>query len=140
MDESTGGEILRGDSYDVGSRRDDDQPLTRADIAPSVLRAVEQLAQGFDLVKGRATIELQFKDGLFETGWLHRRLTLQRLDEFQPCSERRRLALSRFQASAQDGPARDGLANAPVTPRVEGSLPAERRLPSRCHRACSQPG
>jgi hypothetical protein len=88
MDESTGGEILRGDSYDVGSRRDDDQPLTRADIAPSVLRAVEQLAQGFDLVKGRATVELPFEDGLFETGWLHRRLTLKRLDEFEPvCRE-----------------------------------------------------
>jgi hypothetical protein len=45
---------------------------------------VEQLARGFDLVKGRARIELQFEDGLFETGWLHQRRTLNRLDEFEP--------------------------------------------------------
>jgi hypothetical protein len=87
VDELTGGEVRRGDSYSVGPRKDEqDRPLTRADIAPTVLASIEQLARGFDLVRGRSLIELQFEDGLFETGWIKRRLQVKQLGEFEPVS------------------------------------------------------
>jgi hypothetical protein len=68
----------------VDAKADGDRALTRADVAPTVLASIEQLARGFDLVRGRSRIELQFEDGLFETGWLHHRLTLKQLEEFEP--------------------------------------------------------
>jgi hypothetical protein len=86
MDDPTGGEIRRGDSYGVGPRKDDetDRPLTRADIAPTVLASIEQLAQGFDLVRGRAILKVVFDEGRFEVAWLERRVTLKSLAEFEP--------------------------------------------------------
>jgi hypothetical protein len=86
VDERTGGEIRSGDAFSVGPRKveQDDRPLTRSDVAPTVLASIEQLARGFDLVRGRSSIELQFEDGLFETGWIKRRLQVKQLGEFEP--------------------------------------------------------
>jgi hypothetical protein len=81
-----GGEaIRRGDAFDVGPRADEPEPpITRAGVAPATLTTLEQVARGFDLVKGPAEVVLQFEDGLFTTAWLKRRVTLKRLGEFEP--------------------------------------------------------
>jgi hypothetical protein len=60
------------------------RPLTRADVAPATLRALELVARGFDVTQGMAEVVLIFQDGLFEAAWLKRRITLKRLDEFEP--------------------------------------------------------
>jgi hypothetical protein len=86
MEEPADDASRRADSFSVAPSRqtDEPQPLTRSDLAPATLEAVELVARGFDLTRGNSTIELRFADGLFEVGFLHRRVTLKQLAEFEP--------------------------------------------------------
>jgi hypothetical protein len=64
MDEPTGGEIRRGDSYRVGPEGMD----------RTTLELTEELCRRFQLEDGPAVVEVNFQRGHFEFAWLKRRL------------------------------------------------------------------
>jgi hypothetical protein len=64
MDEPTGGEIRRGDSYRVGADR----------VDRSTLELAEELGRRFKVDKGIGIVELSFHGGHFEHAWLKRRV------------------------------------------------------------------
>ncbi len=71
MDEPTGGEIRRGDSYRVGT----------GDIDASTLELAEELGRRFKVDHDRATVELNFHNGRFGFAWLKRRVQIGQLPE-----------------------------------------------------------
>jgi hypothetical protein len=71
MDEPTGGEIRRGDSYRVGPDSMD----------PTTLQLAEELCRRFKLDAGLARLELDFLNGAFQYAWRHERVQLARLAE-----------------------------------------------------------
>jgi len=64
MDEPTGGEIRRGDSYRVGADR----------VDRSTLELAEELGRRFKVNEGIGIVELSFHGGHFEHAWLKRRV------------------------------------------------------------------
>jgi hypothetical protein len=102
MDEPTPEAIRRGDEFSVASttRDEEPQPVTRAEVAPVTLGALELVAHGFDLTTGRAKIEITYDAGLFEVAWITRRLTLKSLSEFEPVFKE--AAAHDFRAPSQD--------------------------------------
>jgi hypothetical protein len=68
----------------MGRASDDGTHVTRAEVAPTTIRALEHIARGFDLTRGLANVRLTFENGLFSHAWLERRVTLKTLSEFEP--------------------------------------------------------
>jgi hypothetical protein len=64
MDEPTGGEIRRGDSYRVGAYR----------VDRSTLELAEELGRRFKVDEGIGIVELTFQRGRFEHAWLKSRV------------------------------------------------------------------
>jgi hypothetical protein len=64
MDEPTGREIRRGDSYRVGAYR----------VDRSTLELAEELGRRFKVDEGIGIVELTFQRGRFEHAWLKRRV------------------------------------------------------------------
>jgi hypothetical protein len=64
MDEPIGGEIRRGDSFQVG----------REGMDGTTLELTEELCRRFQLGAGLANVKLNFHDGRFEHAWLERRV------------------------------------------------------------------
>lgn len=64
MDEPTGGEIRRGDSYRVGPEGMD----------RTMLELTEELCRRFEVDEGIGIVELTFQRGRFEHAWLKRRV------------------------------------------------------------------
>src|SRR5436190_23549103 len=64
MDEPTGGEIRRGDSFRVGPEGMDH----------TTVELTEELCRRFQLEVGLANVKLNFHNGRFEHAWLERRV------------------------------------------------------------------
>ena len=64
MDEPTGGEVRRRDSFRVGSER----------VDSSTLELAEELGRRFKVDEGIGIVELSFHSGRFEHAWLKRRV------------------------------------------------------------------
>ena len=64
MDEPTGGEIRRSDSFRVGPEGMD----------RTTLELAEELCRRFQLQVGLANVKLNFHNGQFEHAWLERRV------------------------------------------------------------------
>lgn len=78
MEEPTGGEIRRGDSYRVGPEGMD----------RTALELTEELCRRFQLDVGPGIVELSFHNGRFEHAWLKRRLQKAQLaDAYEPSRE-----------------------------------------------------
>jgi hypothetical protein len=81
MDEPTGGEIRRGDSYRVGPEGMD----------RTMLELTEELCRRFQVDEGIGIIELSFQGGHFEHAWLKRRVQKAQLaDAFEPSRQTER--------------------------------------------------
>ncbi len=78
MDDSTGCEIRRGDSFRVGPEGMDRMTLELA----------EELCRRFQLEAGKTRLELEFLAGSFQVAWRHERVQLSRLaDAYEPSRE-----------------------------------------------------
>lgn len=78
MDEPSGGEIQRGDSYRVGPEAMD----------RTTLEVAEELCRRFQLEVGKTRLELEFHNGRLEVAWRHERVQLSRLaDAYEPSRE-----------------------------------------------------
>jgi hypothetical protein len=78
MDEPTGGEIRRGDSFRVGP---DSMDTTTVELA-------EELCRRFQLEAGKTRLELEFVNGSLDVAWRHERVQLGRLAEaYEPSRE-----------------------------------------------------
>jgi hypothetical protein len=71
MDEPTGGEIRRGDSFQVG----------REGMDATTLELTEELCRRFQLAVGLANVKLNFQNGRFEHAWLERRVQKAQLTD-----------------------------------------------------------
>lgn len=71
MDEPTGGEIRRGDSYRVGPDK----------VDSSTLELAQELGRRFKVDEGIGIVELSFHGGHFQHAWLKRRVQKAQLDD-----------------------------------------------------------
>jgi hypothetical protein len=78
MDEPSGAEIRRGDSFRVGPEGMD----------RTTLELTEELCRRFQLEGGKTRLELEFVNGSLDVAWRHERVQLGRLAEaYEPSRE-----------------------------------------------------